>query len=309
MNFLVFCWQIQRRGCVLCEYVTLQFFPLNLDIFSFRILKMATIVRAQCKECLKENGDLFCFECEYILCSNCKPVHLKRKGSKKHHIEKAYSNLLSRRPICPRHGKEVIFYCDSCCLLICPTCMLEKHKDHDVQDIDDAVVRKTVEIKEKIAAFESKTSRMKQVIDDLQSAIDSYKVDNSILATRVKARVETLNSAISNQASAILQEISDEESAEIKLKTDYIEKLKDKISICESQKSRLENNLNLTSNIDLLMTYTDENTDLCDMGNTETNMQPILQIKFVEPSNDNEEIPGMFGKLEKGCMYVIYYFH
>ena len=265
---------------------------------------MASVVNAKCKECGKDSADQFCFECEHMLCTGCKASHLKRKGTKKHHVEKAYSHLLNqnRRPTCPTHNKEVVFYCDSCCLLICPNCMLENHKDHDVEDIEQAISKKKDVISEEIEKNESKSELIKKLMIDNKSSLDTYMVDNAIVKTKIKGRCELLKTLIDKQAEVLMQKVDKEEAVQKDRNSDHLEKLKDIACLYESQICRLRNSLHLTSGLDLLLSYGDWEEDIDNLKNRKTHIhQAIPPVMFIEPHADNDNrLAELFGKLEKG---------
>ncbi|XP_076078531.1 E3 ubiquitin-protein ligase TRIM45-like [Mytilus galloprovincialis] len=262
---------------------------------------MANHVLGICTECNKTNGEEFCLECEVILCLKCKSSHLKRKSNKKHHVDKSYSKILDKRPSCLIHSKEVVFYCSSCCLLICPSCMLEKHKQHDVDEIENAVSKKKEGISSEIVDLESRSENVKQIVDDLNVFEEAYKIDNAILKKVIKVRSDTLKALIDKHTETLIQRVTLEESSQMTRKSEEVYKLEDIKLLCDLQIERLKGSLENTKDIDILLSYGEWEEDVQHVKTREiSEFKPIPPIRFIEPGKDEETINELFGAVEIG---------
>ncbi|VDI54654.1 Hypothetical predicted protein [Mytilus galloprovincialis] len=262
---------------------------------------MANHVLGICTECTKTNGEEFCLECEVILCSKCKLSHLKRKSNKKHHVDKSYSKILDKRPSCLIHSKEVVFYCSSCCLLICPSCMLEKHKQHDVDEIENAVSKKKEGISSEIVDLESRSENVKQIVEDLNVFEEAYKIDNAILKKVIKVRGDTLKALIDKHTETLVERVTLEESSQMTRKSEEVNKLEDIKLLCDLQIERLKGSLENTKDIDILLSYGEWEEDVQHVKTREiSEFKPIPPIRFIEPGKDEETINELFGAVEIG---------
>ena len=262
---------------------------------------MSKLVQATCKECHTTAGDEFCLECEKILCSKCKVAHLKKKSSKKHHVDKAYYKLLDKRPSCVIHSKEVVFYCASCSLLICPSCMLEKHKQHDIEEIDAAISAKKERIQAEVQDLQSRSENVNQLIDDLNSYEDGYKLDNAIVIKLVTAKGESLKELIDKRTEYMIQMVNNEENVQLNRKYEEIEKLDEIKTLYQSQTLRLNSSVEDTKDVDLLMSYVEWEKDIQHLELSKiSEFKPMPPIRFMSAVKGDEKVAQLFGKLEIG---------
>lgn len=262
---------------------------------------MSKLVQATCKECHTSAGDEFCLECEKILCTKCKVAHLKKKSSKKHHVDKAYYKLLDKRPSCVIHSKEVVFYCGSCSLLICPSCMLEKHKLHDIEEIDAAILAKKERIQTEVQDIESKSENVNQLIDDLNLFENGYKLDNAIIIKLITARGESLKELIDKHTEYMIQMVTNEENVQLNRKYKETEKLDEMKMLYQSQILQLNSSVEDTKDVDLLMSYVEWEQDIkhLDVGEL-GEFKRMPPIRFMSAMKDDEKVAQLFGKLEIG---------
>lgn len=262
---------------------------------------MSKLVQATCKECHTTAGDEFCLECEKILCSKCKVAHLKKKSSKKHHVDKAYYKLLDKRPSCVIHSKEVIFYCGSCSLLICPSCLLEKHKQHDIEEIDAAISAKKERIQAEVQDLQSRSENVNQLIDDLNSYEDGYKLDNAIVIKLVTAKGESLKELIDKRTEYMIQMVNNEENVQLNRKCEETEKLDEIKTLYQSQTLQLNSSVEDTKDVDLLMSYVEWEKDIQHLELSEiSEFKPMPPIRFMSAVKEDEKVAQLFGKLEIG---------
>jgi 3-dehydroquinate dehydratase len=66
--------------------------------------------------------------------------------------------------------------------------MLEKHKQHDIEEIDAAISAKKERIQAEVQDLQSRSENVNQLIDDLNSYEDGYKLDNAIVIKLVTAK-------------------------------------------------------------------------------------------------------------------------
>lgn len=258
-------------------------------------------MQAWCKECHTELGDEFCLECEKILCGKCKVTHLKKKSWKKHHVEKTYNKSLDKRPSCVIHSKEVVFYCGSCSLLICPSCMLEKHKQHDIEEIDAAISAKKERIHAQVQDLESRCENANQLIDNLNSYEDGYKLDNAIIIKVVTARGESLKQLIDKRTEYMIQMVTYKENVQLNRNYEETEKLNEVKKLYQSQILRLNSSVKDTKDVDLLMSYEEWEKDIhhLDLGEL-GEFKPMRPLRFMSAMKDDEKVAELFGKLEIG---------
>lgn len=106
-----------------------------------------------------------CGECSLFLCESCKQnLHSKLKVAAKHSIvgigqfentDLKKSVKLNRIP-CRLHLEKVYcLFCGTCDTLVCATCLLKTHKDHDLNDIETVYYNKRSEIQNHVIKMKS----------------------------------------------------------------------------------------------------------------------------------------------------------
>ncbi|VDI74439.1 Hypothetical predicted protein [Mytilus galloprovincialis] len=128
-------------------------------------------IPSSCEFC-ESNKDVkwHCGECSLFLCESCKQnLHSKLKVAAKHSIVGIgqtentlfkQSVKLNRIPCRLHLSKAYCLFCDTCDELVCATCLLQMHKDHDLKDIETVYY-------DKISEIENHVSKMKEDVHKL----------------------------------------------------------------------------------------------------------------------------------------------
>ena len=97
----------------------------------------------KCTECEESNAAVFCKNCNYPLCEDCKRHHLKCKKTKEHMLlplneirpksgsSEGFEGVCHNTWMCATHNSEVCMYCIQCDVVICRDCALTDHNNHD----------------------------------------------------------------------------------------------------------------------------------------------------------------------------------
>src|SRR6218665_1316210 len=89
-------------------------------------------------------GNMYCIDCEQILCERCSKSHKKTKFSQNHKVVVLGSRLNaqefnSRNSYCEHHPKELIkMFCHKDNVAICLICCVESHQSHSCVNVDRA---------------------------------------------------------------------------------------------------------------------------------------------------------------------------
>ena len=80
-----------------------------------------------------------CLDCNKLLCKTCVELHKETKVTKNHSI---FDVDIEKDIECKEHSDEVVrFYCEPCEACICVLCTFNEHKDHEITQFSDAVVK------------------------------------------------------------------------------------------------------------------------------------------------------------------------
>ena len=93
-----------------------------------------------CNECVKDDPVVaFCHICHSYLCQFCHENH-KRSKQFRHHSTITNAKLKTNKNVnvqpkaisltCREHDIELLFFCETCELLVCKHCMVKEHCDH-----------------------------------------------------------------------------------------------------------------------------------------------------------------------------------
>ena len=146
----------------------------------------------QCDRCKKNCSELekellYCQTCKNFICVNCRPVHDKEKESHKILIKK--SGICYT---CLQHNKNIIGYCFSCLLDICPEC--KRHNKHVIKTFEE------IRSNYKINSFQNVLNEYNNYISNFQMGVrynklllENYKKRNSQILYFVKYLEEHLD--------------------------------------------------------------------------------------------------------------------
>ena len=189
-----------------------------------------------CGLCKKSSVEIsYCFDCEKLMCSDCKNVHEVLRSVDFLHVghkvtpvkqfqAQDYEAMLKRQAFCSQqyHEREPMrFFCTECQTCVCQTCITTNHKTHDVEPLDKVVDGEKAnilargelikqksnvcsdaihEIEEKEAELEnniaSATREVSQAANQMVAKIRERERENiTALENTRVARVEKFNSA------------------------------------------------------------------------------------------------------------------
>ena len=138
-----------------------------LDILA---IKECDTTGVECGNCDKKSEHSFyCFQCCAFWCDDCIGLHNGIRANKEHHAlalkdfkDQDFENILKQPAFCgvPGHGKkELEFFCRSCEVAICYSCVAILHEGHPKMLLDEAANERKLHVK---AAIESQKERVIQ---------------------------------------------------------------------------------------------------------------------------------------------------
>ena len=179
--------------------------------------------------------------------------------------------------------------------------MLEKHKQHDIEEIDAAISAKKERIQAEVQDLQSRSENVNQLIDDLNSYEDGYKLDNAIVIKLVTAKGESLKELIDKRTEYMIQMVNNEENVQLNRKYEETEKLDEIKTLYQSQTLRLNSTVEDTKDVDLLMSYVEWEKDIQHLELSEiSEFKPMPPIRFMSAVKEDEKVAQLFGKLEIG---------
>ena len=142
---------------------------------------------------------------------------------------------------CKKHGKELGFYCNekSCKMVICPLCMLQDHRNHDVVDVQQVKKHGEAETelklfllssKGKLVAMEEEMKRnYENNIEEIQSQREDLirKLEEKYdkMVQDIKDRMTKLNHDIHGDISAVVANIAEIDEVDENASAERIKKI------------------------------------------------------------------------------------
>ena len=189
--------------------------PTNLRINSLLdvlAIKECNTTGVKCGNCDKKSDhSCYCFQCLAVWCDDCISLHNGIRANKEHHAlalkdfqDRDFENILKGAAFYGKPGhekKEMEFFCKSCEVPICYSCIATLHEGHPKVLLDEAANERKLHVmafietqKKRVLQKKDKIGKMQGNCLNIQAKVDSVKrevqtfVDNMIAAMEVKKR-------------------------------------------------------------------------------------------------------------------------
>ena len=208
-----------RQGFRVPENGNLQALPTNFRITSLLdvlAIKECNTSGVKCGNCDKKSEHSFyCFQCCAFWCDDCIALHNGIRANKEHHAlalkdfqDQDFESILNQPAFCGKPGhekKELEFFCKSCEVAICYSCVATVHDGHPKILLDEAANERKLHIK---AAIESqkqialqkkeKVSKIQGNCENIQAQVDCAKKDVQMFVDSMIAALEAKKKDIFN---------------------------------------------------------------------------------------------------------------
>ena len=143
----------------------------------------------RCSSCEENNtATCYCFVCQNFLCKDCFDAHQRLKATRGHRnvfIENLQAQdveeLMHRPAMCAKkyHENEPLdYYCQDCSVCICHKCSIVSHNRHTLVDLQEAAEEQKMQmtqvfarVKEKLVTVESKISEKTELMKQSEEEI------------------------------------------------------------------------------------------------------------------------------------------
>ena len=194
----------------------------------------------------------YCRDCEDFLCNECWKAHLKTRVTRLHtmfnledlkakervELLKLIPNPDSLIARCPTHNDEQLrFYCMKCTVPVCVQCVIEKHKDHSVQELRKRTTAKKLEVLNST----KRLYKQKQTVDSTITKVEETKKEIKTRKREMEATItqtfSELRQLIDQQEKALLADVNILTTAKetrLSIQLERLQKLVQSISHCHS---------------------------------------------------------------------------
>ena len=176
-----------------------------LDVLA---IKECNASGVKCGNCDKRSGEsYYCFQCCSFWCDDCISLHNGIRVNKEHHAlalkdfqDQDFENILKRPAFCGEAGhekKELEFFCKSCKVAICYSCVATFHDGHPKILLDEAANERKMQVKSAIDSQKQKVLKKRKKIAKIQSnrvkiqaQVESVKQNAQMFADKMIAVIE-----------------------------------------------------------------------------------------------------------------------
>ena len=184
-----------------------------LDVLA---IKECNTSGVKCGNCDKRSGESFyCFQCCSFWCDDCISLHNGIRANKEHHAlalkdfqDRDFENILKRPTFCGKPGhekKEMEFFCKSCKVAICYSCIATLHEGHPKILLDEAANERKMQVKsaivvqrEKLLQERNKITKLQSNCVNIQAQVESVKRNAQNFADKMKEAIEAKKLEIFN---------------------------------------------------------------------------------------------------------------
>ena len=225
-----------------------------------------------------------CLDCAKLLCLSCVQLHKETKVTMGHSV---FDVEIEKDIECKEHSDEVVrFYCEPCETCICVLCTFNEHKDHEITQFGDAVVKYKENITVLLQACNDKIEQFDSQIETLNSCEEVIKTAEE----KIHENAIRFIQEVRNREKELVEELQEMYGKET---MDYIENKKDK----SAQVDALRSTCSLTEvilkgkDIELLLLKKDVQEKLSHIN--DVNIQDL-------PDTINKKVNFVFGSIDLG---------
>lgn len=173
---------------------------------------------------------VFCRDCEEFHCQDCASSHQRLKITRGHKlipVDKMSPEELKEaqspggQKTCTEHKQPFTILCKTCKELTCAICALFKHKDHSLQEIDDAAKQAQKKLTDIIEETVEYITKQESLLDEITKTKRKIGTDVTKAKKMVKETAQEWHDIIKNHETDLLRDL-DRHEAEILTKLESV---------------------------------------------------------------------------------------
>ena len=133
--------------------------------------------KTSCENCKENCAVGYCKHCSQLLCRGCISIHRRWSKFQTHEIlgiEQIANTALQGVPLklpgemsCPEHDEAMLFICNTCKHIICQSCTVHDHKEHDFQLVSEDFPNHQEEVISSLEPLKEKIAKINEVISEI----------------------------------------------------------------------------------------------------------------------------------------------
>ena len=207
--------------------------------------KMKEPQKTQCEKCEQATATGFCHDCGQFTCDKCTDIHQFWKEFKGHQIvtigdiqAQAASLIPPKKKVayCPRHPEKVLeIYCETDGELICTSCTVRLHKDHQYDVVTDTFPKHRDEILSHLQPVRQNLDTINKALQALDTRTKEITDQRSAIEADIHKRVNQLLRALEQRRTELigqLDQITQHKLGDLAAQRDKTELLQAQFSSC-----------------------------------------------------------------------------
>ena len=174
-------------------------------------------VEAKCETCLEDKAEAFCQQCTKFICVECVKQHKRMKRAFPGHEittmeelkEGGAEEILIKEPsneACTVHNQPKNMYCFNCNTLICHSCTIKDHCDHNYEFVRIAGPDTRRMLTRQLDPLRKSQINLSCAIKEIQTTIAEVEDQESYVANTIKCLCAELHTVIDNHEESLLTE-------------------------------------------------------------------------------------------------------
>ena len=276
----------------------LQALPTNFRINSLLdvlAIKECNTSGVKCGNCDKKSEHSFyCFQCCAFWCDDCIGLHNGIRANKEHHAlalkdfqDEDFENILNRPAFCGKPGhekKELEFFCKSCEVAICYSCVATIHDGHPKILLDEAANERKLHIKASIESQKQIALQKKEEISRIQANCVNIEAQVDCVKKDAQMFVDSLIAALEAKKKDIFNDVDKKANETLQLLGAHQLEAESQVAEIETAIEKAEQLLKRRSNAEI--TKLDTNTifqgEYNDKGQVECDFKNLRHFVFIQ---------------------------
>ena len=175
-------------------------------------------VEANCEACseYKEKAEAFCKQCAMFICSECVKQHKRMKPFVSHEVTsledlrdgrtKPMVSKESPIRVCDSHEEPLMIYCFDCVELICLSCTVKDHRDHNFEFSKKAAPNTKITLLEELTPLKDLKLNLSQAVEEIQATKLQVQAQEESLLTTIHASFKELHDILDKREQELLEE-------------------------------------------------------------------------------------------------------
>lgn len=257
---------------------------------------MAECLRS-CEICEKSPGIRFCTDCEQFFCESCEISHLKTKPCRNHVFQIANdANPDVKTSFCKLHEEKFTYFCNTCTLLICNTCVPKTHKTHDFCLINDAASKLRSSFVNEVQKVENSIRNATDKIESSRSNHKHFEDQADIAKRNIEEKVVVYVNAFNDTKNRYLDSIEKQKIEQSKQKNQEILMLKNEKDRQEEVLTKTKSLIDGQNNTLLLSSFSEMSRTLQSIRDVHMWTSKPSHVQF-DPVLEKLEVDTLIGKI------------